>query len=166
MATAWHAIRARTGAEARILIGIMAARLDGYMPVELLTKKFRTGREIGWRPLFTGYLFVRCDSARDLPRLHEIEGVAEVLRTGGRLAPIADEVIATIRQAEQTGAFDRTRQARFVEGDTVRLRGPFAGMIAKIRSARARRRSALLLELVGAPFRVVASADKLTKIAS
>jgi hypothetical protein len=45
-----YAIRARTGAEGRALIGIMAARLDAYLPVELLRKKFRNGREIGWRP--------------------------------------------------------------------------------------------------------------------
>jgi hypothetical protein len=31
----WHAIRARPDAEGRALIGIEAARLTGYLPVEL-----------------------------------------------------------------------------------------------------------------------------------
>jgi transcription antitermination factor NusG len=78
---------------------------------------------------------------------------------------VPDEVIETIRRHEQMGVFDRTRQARFNAGDTVRLTGPFAGMIAKIRSARPRRRLGLLVELAGLPFRVTAPADKLEKIA-
>jgi transcription antitermination factor NusG len=165
MPTAWHAVRARPNAEGRILIGIIAARLEGYLPVELVRKSYRRGYEIGWRPLFDRYLFVRCDSSRGLPRLLEIEGVAELLRAGDRLAPIADEVIEAIRSAEALGLFDATRRPRFAEGDEVRLPGAFAGLVAKIKSARARRRSALVLELVGMPFRVVASADKLEKIA-
>jgi hypothetical protein len=56
--------------------------------------------------------------------------------------------------------FDRTGQARLVEGDTVAIRDAFGGLVAKIRSA-----SALILVLAGLPFRVIAPADKLEKIA-
>jgi hypothetical protein len=76
MPTAWHAVRARPDAEGRSLIGVMAARLDGYLPVELVRKDFRGRREVGWRPLFLGYLFVRCDSApaRDRRRRRRAAG--------------------------------------------------------------------------------------------
>jgi transcription antitermination factor NusG len=80
-------------------------------------------------------------------------------------AAIPDEVIDAIRRHEQLGVFDRTRQARFTAGDTVLLTGPFAGLVAKIRSARPRKRLGLLVELTGLPFRVTAPADKLEKIA-
>jgi transcription antitermination factor NusG len=89
-----------------------------------------------------------------------------VLRAGERLAPIADEVIEAIRHAEALGLFDSTRRPRFAEGDEVRLPGAFAGLVARIKSARARRRSALVLELVGMPFRVTAPADKLERLTS
>jgi Transcription termination factor nusG len=161
MAGAWHAVRTRPDAEGRALIGIAGIGREAYLPVELVRKDFRRGREIGWQPLFAGYVFARCDLGCDLPRLLEVEGVVDVLKS----APIADTVIESIRQHEQLGAFDRTRQARLTAGDTVRLTGPLSGMIAKIRSARPRRRAALILELVGSPFRVVAPAGKLEKIA-
>jgi transcription antitermination factor NusG len=156
MPTAWHAVRARPGAEARRRLpasGIMA-------------KKFRTGREIGWRPLFIGYLFVRCDPERDLARLLEIEGVAEVLRMGGRLVPIADEVIEAVRTAEAFGLFDTGVKPRFAVGEEVRLPAAFGGLVARIKSARTRRRRGMLVELVGLPFKVTAPADKLEKVAA
>jgi hypothetical protein len=47
----------------------------------------------------------------------------------------------------------------------VRLPAAFGGLIAKIKSTRSRRRLGVLVELAGLPFRVVAPADKLEKIA-
>ena len=160
-----HAVRTSQGAEDRATIGIGGIGLEAYLPIELERQDYRGRREIGWRPLFLNYVFARADFGRDLPRLLTIAGVTDVLRQNGKPAPIADDIIAAIRQAEQLGVFDRTRQARLVEGDTVAIRGAFGGLVAKIRSARPRRRSALILELVGLPFRVVAPADKLEKIA-
>jgi Transcription termination factor nusG len=157
----WRAVRARPDAEGRALIGIEAARLTGYLPVELVRKNFRRGHEIGWRPLFLGYLFARCDPERDLARLLEIEGVADVLRS----APIADEVIEVIRQAELSGVFDGTRRPRFADGEEVRLPAAFSGLIAKIKCTRPRRRLGALVELTGLPFRLTAPADKLERIA-
>jgi transcription antitermination factor NusG len=158
---AWHTLRAKPSAEGRVLIGIGACGLDGFLPVELVRKHYRGTRErpVSWSPLFPLYVFARCDPGTDHARLCDIDGVQ-----GPRPllpAAIPDEVIETIRRHEQMGVFDRTRQARFTAGDTVRLTGPFAGMIAKIRSARPRRRLGLLVELAGLPFRVIAPADKL-----
>jgi hypothetical protein len=73
--------------------------VEAYLPIELLRKDFRRGREIGWQPLFHGYMFARCDLGRDLPRLLEIEGVADVLRS----SPIADEVIETTERSSIDG---------------------------------------------------------------
>ena len=63
------------------------------MPLELERRDYRGRREVGWRPLFLNYVFVRADPGRDLPRLMAVAGVADVLRsTNGKPAPIADEV--------------------------------------------------------------------------
>jgi transcriptional antiterminator RfaH len=159
----WHAIRARPDAEGRALVGIEAARLTGYLPVELIRKDFRGRREVGWRPLFLGYLFARCDPQRDLARMLEIDGIADVMRS----APIADDVIEAIRTAELSGVFDSTRRPRFAEGEEVRLTGPFAGIVAKVRSTTRRKRPARIVELLGLPFaKVTVAADKLERIAS
>jgi transcription antitermination factor NusG len=163
----WHVVRTSREAEGRATIGLGGIGLETYLPVELQRQDHRGRREVGWRPLFPTYVFAPADGARDASRLMAVAGVVNILRAAnGKPAPVPDDVIAAIKQAEQLGAFDRTRQARLVEGDTVAIKGAFGGLIAKIRSARSSRRSALILELVGAPFRIIAPADKLTKIAS
>jgi hypothetical protein len=60
MAAVWHAVRTRPDAEGRASIGIAGIGREAYLPIELLRKDFRRGREIGWQPLFHGYMFARC----------------------------------------------------------------------------------------------------------
>jgi Transcription termination factor nusG len=64
--TEWHAVRAKIGAEGRALIGIEAAGMGAYLPIELIRKNHRGEREIIWRPLFPRYLFAAIDPGRDL----------------------------------------------------------------------------------------------------
>jgi Transcription termination factor nusG len=88
----WHAVRLKPGAEDRARIGIEASGMPVYLPVEMIRKDYRGERAVGWRPLFPAHLFVTIDPGRDIPRLREIDGVEDLLRPGGRLAPIAGEV--------------------------------------------------------------------------
>jgi transcription antitermination factor NusG len=163
--TEWHAVKSRPGAEGRALIGIEACGMTGFLPVELFRKDHRGEREVTWRALFPGYLFVRCDLGCDLSRLLEIDGIEDVLRGRHGAAPVADAVIEAIRTAERVGSFDRTRTPRLAHGDDVVIQdGPFAHLVAKIKSERPSKRMARCMELVGNyPFRITASVDNLEK---
>jgi transcription antitermination factor NusG len=163
----WHALRTKPDGEGRALIGIQAAGLTGYMPVTLTRRTVR-GRDYGiaWRPSFVGYVLVRCDLGRDLPRLLSVDGVAGLVRSAGTPCAIADEVIAAIRAVEAEGLLDNGRKLRVCEGDTVRLPGAFAGVVAKISNVRrVSRRLGLLVEMTRLPFRVAVPADRLEKVA-
>jgi hypothetical protein len=128
----WHVVQTSQAAEGRAAIGVGGIGLEAYLPIQLERQNYRGRCEIAWRPLFQNYVFARADSGRDMPRLMAIAGV---LRQNGKPARIADDVIATIRQAEQLGAFDRTRQARLLEGDTVAIRGAFGGLVDPVGQA-------------------------------
>jgi transcriptional antiterminator RfaH len=162
--TEWHAVHAKIGAEGRALIGIEAAGMGAYLPVELIRKNHRGEREIIWRPLFPRYLFAAIDPGRDLARLRETDGVEDVLRAGGQLARVPDEAIEAIRRAQSAGIFDHTGSATgFKAGDSVRLvDGPFAGLIARVRSARSRHRLQIMVDFV---HQLTVGADRLEKIA-
>jgi hypothetical protein len=87
--------------------------------------------ELTWRPLFAGCVFVALDVGRDdLARLKRLDGV------DGLVAPIAGEVIAALRVAEQQGAFDRADGCRSVDGAARPLNGRLAALIGRIRAAR------------------------------
>jgi transcription antitermination factor NusG len=163
----WHAISTRPNAEGRVAIGLQGARLAAYLPVTLTRRTIR-GRDHGimWQPLFRNYIFARIDLGRDLTRVLAVDGVDSLVRgAGGKPAPIADDALEAIRAVEATGLFDHGTRLRLAEGDVVSLPGPWAGVIARVKSARQRRRLGLLIELTGLPFRVWAPAGRLEKVA-
>jgi transcriptional antiterminator RfaH len=163
--TEWHAIKSRPGAEGRALIGIEASGMEAFLPVELVRKNHRGEREVTWRPLFPRYLFAQCDPGRDIPRLLEIDGIEEILRPGGRLARVPDEAINAIRRAQDMGAFDHTGASGcLMDGENVRvLDGPFAGLIARVRSAKSKHRIEVVVDFV---HKVTVGIDKLEKISA
>ena len=82
-----------------------------FLPIALERASQRgnyRGGELTWRPPFAGHVFVELDPGRDLARLQRIDGV------DGLLAPIAGEVIAALRAAEQQGDFDRAGGWRLI----------------------------------------------------
>jgi transcription antitermination factor NusG len=145
----WHAVRLKPGAEGKALIGIGATHMVGFMPVELVRVVHRGERWVSWRPLFPAHIFVTIDPSQDIPKLREIDGVEDLLRPGGRLAPIAGEVIEAIRHAEQQGVFDGTSELRLTNGhDVLASNGSFAPLVAKIKAARwSKKRMEVLMTL-------------------
>lgn len=165
--TEWHAVKSRPGAEGRALIGIEACGMEAYLPVEVFRISHRTGYEVTWRALFPGYLFVRCDLGLDFTRLLEIDGIVDVLRGRHGATPVAEALVEAIRSAEKGGAFNKTRTPRLAHGDDVVIpEGPFAHLVAKIKSERPSKRMKRCMELVGNfPFRITATVDKVEKVA-
>lgn len=165
--TEWHAVKSRPGAENKALRCIEACGMEGYFPVELFRINHRTGYEVTWGPLFPGYLFVRCDLERDFTRLMEINGIVDVLRGRHGAAPIAEAAIDAIRTLERVWGSERTRTPRLAHGDDVVIQdGPFAHLVAKIKSERPSKRMKRCMELVGNfPFRMTADVGKVEKVA-
>jgi transcription antitermination factor NusG len=165
--TEWHAVKSRPGAEGRALIGIEACGMEGYLPVEVFRINHRTGYEVTWRALFPGYLFVRCDLGSDFTRIMEIDGIVDVLRGRHGATPVAEGLIEAIRYAERGGAFNKLSAPRLAHGDDVVIQdGPFAHLVAKIKSERPSKRMKRCMELVGNfPFRVTADVRKVEKVA-
>jgi hypothetical protein len=147
--TGWHVVRARAGAEGKALIGIEAARMQAFLPVELVRATHRGERWVIWRPLFPGHLFAMFDPARDIPKLRLIEGVDDLVRLDGRLVPVADEVIRAIRRAERDGLFDLAAGCRMPDDGASPPDERFAGLMTKIKRARwSKERTKLLMELL------------------
>jgi hypothetical protein len=147
----WFAVRARPRAEERAVIGIEAAGMAAFLPVELVRINFRGNRrtEMRWRPLFPRHLFVELDPSRDLPKLRSVDGVDDLVRPGGRLAPIAGDVVAAIRSAERRGLFDLAAGCRPIDGEAPPPDGRHAGLVAKIKAAKfSKPRMALLMSLL------------------
>jgi hypothetical protein len=126
--------------------------METFLPVELLRMNHRGHRRsdhaVMWRPLFPGHLFVELDPSRDIPELRTIDGVDDLVRPGGRLAPVDGAAIAAIRRAERDGLFDLAAGCRVADGEVRPPDARFAGLVAKIKSARwSKERMGLLMSL-------------------
>jgi transcription antitermination factor NusG len=106
-------------------------------------------------PLLGSYIFVRFDrEADDWGVINPVDicGVHGLLRNADDLPiRVPDMAIEKLQRAEDQGAFDFTRpMSAFAEGEEVEiLEGPFAGLIAKVRSCEPRKRAKLLLTGLG-----------------
>ena len=148
-AAGWYPVRTRAGAEGKVLIGIEAAHMQAFLPVELVRLNLRSRSEVQWRALFPGHLFVMLDPNRDLPKLRSVDGIDDVVRRDGKLAPVADDVVSAIRRAERDGLFDAAARCRQPDDDAPPPDARHAGLVARIRRNRwSKERTKLLMELL------------------
>jgi hypothetical protein len=146
----WFAVRTRAGAEGRAAIGIETAGMTAFLPVELVRISLRWKRrtEMRWRPVFPQHVFAELDPSRDLEKVRKLDGVDDLVRRDGRLAPIAGDVVAAIRSAERRGLFDLAAGCRPTNSEAP-LDGRYADLVKKIKSTRwSKKRTALLMSLL------------------
>ena len=151
MAAEWFAIRTRAGAEDRVAIGIEAARMEAYLPVELVRVGTRGNRcqpnAVMWRPVFPGHVLAMFDPGRDLSRLCSLQGVDGVLKRDGKLVPVAEGTIAALKSAERRGLFDLSRDCRLAVAEDEPP--PDAALVRRIKSSRgSKSRTAVLMAIL------------------
>jgi transcription antitermination factor NusG len=100
--------------------------------------------------LFQGYAFGRFDrDCDDWGRIQAIDGVLGIYRHENVPVAVPEAEVRIFQNAEKAGVFDLTSSAaNFRQGDEVEIeaRGPFQGLIARIKSAKAKRRVEILLD--------------------
>lgn len=164
----WVAVTAKPQAEARVKWGIEAARITTFCPVERLRVKQRDGeRYVIIRPLLPGYIFAKCDPAR-LSQILEIDGVRDVLRKGGKVTRVPDQLMEVFQEYVAAGAFDKTRVIENLndlqEGAEVRIKDAppgFEDLVWRIKSASSKRRIEIVADFI---HRLTVSFDKLERV--
>lgn len=126
---------------------------ETYVPVE--TRNVVRNRRKFERvtPLLgANYIFVRFDRERDdWGHILADRGIHDILGAMKIPQRIPDLLIERIRREEDAGVFDFTKPyCAFASGDDVEIKeGPFAGLMAKVRSASPKKRVRLLLAGLG-----------------
>jgi transcription antitermination factor NusG len=160
----WHVAAVETSHEISIAEAIHEELgFAVFVPAERVWTVRRGKRVPTVRPLFAGYIFPRVHPYRDdWQSLLNVDGVINVLgrpTDEGRPSFVPSAWIEAMQKAQELGAFDRTKiePDGFDLHEVVRIsEGPFSGFnaeivgfIAKLRSATARKRAKLLVQLMG-----------------
>lgn len=142
---------------------------ETFLPVLSRTKMIHKKRVLLTEPIFTRYCFAAMPLnaiSEAYSKIKRCRGVLYLLEGPKGPSAVPNEVIEKFRHAERHGAFDFTKpKAEFAKGDEVKIQeGPFAGLIAKVRSASPSKRVKLLMRLLGGDVPLEMSAEDLQKV--
>jgi len=141
----WYAVHSRPKQEIRALENLQNQGFETWLPM-LTVEKLRRGRlaEVT-EPMFSRYLFIRLDTEQtNWAPIRSTLGVSRLVSFGNRPAPIADDLIQTLRQMP-----DRAPERLLQTGQAVRMiDGPLKGLEAVYQQADGELRAMVLVDLM------------------
>ena len=119
----WVIVRCVAMAERKVMTALQEHRIMAYLPMHRFYRRPRGVLLRAERPLLVGYVFVGLAPHQSEYDLHEIDGVAGLLKSDGVTARINPWTIVQIAAMEATGAFDHTgpRKPAYTKDQLVRI---------------------------------------------
>lgn len=145
----WHVVYTGMRSELDVRRDLKALGFDVFLPMSTRKTVKRGKKVIINDPLFTRYIFVAFDREKDdWGSILSTDGVEYILGANDLPSTVPETFIERVQRLEDAGAFDYTRaKLNFTEGDRVEIQeGPFAGLIARVKSASPKKRVRLLLD--------------------
>jgi transcriptional antiterminator RfaH len=148
----WYAVLTRPQAENTVLANLVRQGYEAYLPRCRVRVSHARRREIVLRPLFPRYMFAGVDHAvRPWRPIRSTFGVADLVQFGDEPARVPEDIIRSLQEREEAGAFDRISPQQSLRiGDLVRVtEGAFEDMIGRLVELRDQDRVIVLLDLLG-----------------
>ena len=113
-------------------VNLQRQEIDFLAPKLMVTKRQQNRFINKINLLFPGYIFVHIDlETDDQRRVHSTYGVSQILKVGGQIGKLPENFIETLQSAKLVAP--QTFAGGLKLGENVEiLRGPFAGIIARI----------------------------------
>ena len=158
----WYVVQTQPNAESKAVAHLARQGFATYLP--RFSKKRRHARRIETvaAPLFPRYLFVKIDMAAQRWRsIYSTIGVSTIVCAGDKPAPVAHEIVETLRQREgEDGLIKLHLRPKFHTGDKIRIvDGAFIDCLGLCEGMSDRDRVTILLDLLGRKVRVQVSAE-------
>lgn len=147
----WYVAETQPRKEALAALHLERQSFDFFLPRYRKTRRHARKFDTVLAPLFPGYIFVRFD--REQANWRSINGTFGVRRLicgeGGMLRSMPSRVVEALQARCRGGIFEAALDS-LKPGEKVRiLHGPFAELIAQVKSLDDRGRVALLLDVLG-----------------
>ncbi|MGM0449502.1 MAG: transcription/translation regulatory transformer protein RfaH [Pseudomonadota bacterium] len=155
---AWYAVQHKPAQAERALANLEYQGIECFFPqidVETIQRGKRCLRR---EPLFRGYLFINLELTDPVwHKLRSTRGVVRVVSFGNKPAPIADEIIESIRKG-----LESTAEAGGIrKGDRLEiLEGPFRGLNAVFQEYDGETRAMVLIDFLQKQHRVTMDLDQ------
>lgn len=148
----WYACYTRARHE-KLVDRLLGERgFETFLPLMPRVSEWKDRKKVVEWPLFPSYVFGRFSQA-DMTRVLSTPGVAALVRSNGRPAPIADDELRNVRRLVQvlsTGAGEPEHRPYIAEGEWVEVTGgPFQGLRGVVVQQRNRRRVLIGIKAIG-----------------
>jgi transcription antitermination factor NusG len=148
----WYACYTRARHE-KLVDRLLGERgFETFLPLMPRVSEWKDRKKVVEWPLFPSYVFGRFSQA-DMTRVLSTPGVAALVRSNGRPAPIADDELRNVRRLVQvlsTGAVEPQHRPYIAEGEWVEVTGgPFQGLRGVVVQQRNRRRVLIGIKAIG-----------------
>jgi transcriptional antiterminator RfaH len=153
----WYVVQSQPNAELKAAANLNRQGFATYLPRYLKRRRHARRVEVVPSPLFPRYLFVAIDMSTQRWRsIYSTVGVARLVCAGDTPAPVADQIIAALKQREDAAGFVKLeRRPQFHPGDRIHVvEGVFADCFGLFDGMSDRDRVAILLDLLGRKVRV------------
>ncbi|MGH8553439.1 MAG: transcription/translation regulatory transformer protein RfaH, partial [Methylococcales bacterium] len=151
MMNCWYVVYCKPRQEAVAEENLLRQGYRVYLPRIRNTRRRRGQWIDAIEPLFPRYIFIHIDpTRRSTAPVRSTRGSVGLLRFGGQLAVVPDEVIYVLLQREDAASgLHQDNRPLFCVGDPVKLvDGPLAGMEGIFAQEDGERRVTVLLELL------------------
>jgi len=158
----WYVVQTRVNSEAKAARNLLQQGFEIYLPRYLKSRRHAGKTDKIAAPLFPRYLFVQIDLATQRWRsIQSTIGVSHLVQNGMKPAPVAQEVLASIKSREDRKGFVKMEpHAQFAVGARVRvLAGAFVDSFGLFDGFGDHDRVAILLDLLGRKVRVSIEPD-------
>jgi len=128
----WAAVSLKPNQTHKAEANLKRQEIDFLAPKIIVTKRQHNRFINKINLLFPGYIFVNIDLSTDDPRkVQSTYGVSQILKVGGQIGTLPKNFIEELKSAKLD--VPQTCEVGLKPGDNIEIiRGPFAGLIAKI----------------------------------
>ncbi|MGH7448578.1 MAG: transcription termination/antitermination protein NusG [Longimicrobiales bacterium] len=167
--TRWYACYTRSRHEKQVDRLLRERGFETFLPLVPRVSQWKDRRKLVEWPLFPSYVFGRFNPT-DVPRVLSTPGVATLVRSNGRPAPIPDEELDNVRRLVHvlsTGAGEPEHRPFMAEGEWVEvMEGPFQGLRGVVVEQRNRRRVLIGIKAIGQGLEVDIETSALRPVAA
>lgn len=157
----WWALRLRSNQEFRVEAFLTGHGIESFLPTWRERVRWTDREKTTVRPLFPGYIFVRCDRAQIIDALR-VPGVVQILPTSIDPIEVSDADIANVRDVLASGLM--ASPCAYVAGETVTIEsGPLAGVSGVVVRTKGATRLVVRVPMIGGAVNVEVGADDLPK---
>lgn len=124
----WFAVYCKSRHEKKVAEQLIEKDIEYYLPLRKEVRQWSDRKKLVELPLFNGYVFVKIHPSMQVPVL-ETYGAVTFIKFAGKLVPVRDEEIESVKTIEKYGIGLRQENVDFELEDRVRvIGGPCRGL--------------------------------------